>query len=157
MNEEKNSVQKMAEIMALLFYHISKEVIDTFGEEGKKALERAIEKFGSERGENIRKDVLSRGLPLTLENLSKYYDMPLKEAWKSKGQVDDRTCYSEVTFCPFAKVWKEKNAEEIGLIYCEQDVALMKAYNPDVEFKRPKNVLKGDEVCLFDVRLKTKN
>jgi len=27
MSEEKSSVQKMAEIMALLFYHISKEVI----------------------------------------------------------------------------------------------------------------------------------
>lgn len=63
MNEEKSSVQKMAEIMALLFYHISKEVIDTFGDEGERVLRKAIENFGSERGENIRKEVLSRGLP----------------------------------------------------------------------------------------------
>ena len=80
MSEEKSSVQKMAEIMALLFYHISKEVIDTFGDEGERALRKAIENFGSERGENIRKEVLNRSLPLTMENLSKYYDMPLKEA-----------------------------------------------------------------------------
>ena len=145
----------MAEIMALLFYHISKEVIDTFGDEGERALRKAIENFGSERGENIRKEVLSRGLPLTMENLSKYYDMPLKEAWKGVSKVDELTYYSEVSFCPFAKVWKEKGAEEIGLIYCEQDIALMKAYNPNINFKRPKNVLKGDEICLFDVKVES--
>jgi len=47
---------------------------------GERALRKAIENFGSERGENTRKEVLKRGLPLTMENLSKYYDMPLKEA-----------------------------------------------------------------------------
>jgi len=60
-----------------------------------------------------------------------------------------------VSFCPFAKVWKEKGAEEIGLIYCEQDIALMKAYNPNINFKRPKNVLKGDGICLFDVKVES--
>ncbi len=155
-SNKDNEVKRFAKIMALLFYHLSKEVIDEFGERGRDVIKRAVEKFGTERGKSIREKVVLRGKPLTMENLSKYYDMPLKSAWEADTVTTEKTYDSKVYYCPFAEVWLSKNAPEIGLLYCEQDIALMKAYNPDIEFKRPKNLLNGDGCCLFDVKIKDK-
>lgn len=151
--QELNSVERMARIMALLYYHLSKEIIDTFGDKGKEVVRRAINNFGTERGRQVREKVLAAGLEPNFENLSKFYDMPLKEAWQAEGAVTAEHYVSRITYCPFARLWREKGAEELGLLYCEQDRAMMEAFNEKVKFDRPTNMLTGAASCDFDVKI----
>ena len=155
--EVRDIVDKMARTLAVLHYCLSKEVIDTFGDAGEAAVRRAVLKYGRERGRKIRKEVLARKLPLTVENLSKFYDLPLPLAWRS-GVVRAEKNYLEkkVTYCPFAEEWKRLKAEKHGLIYCEQDLSMRKGYNPDLDVKQFTNVLSAEPHCHTIVQLKRK-
>ncbi len=141
-------VDKMSRTMADLYYFMAKEVVDEFGDRGKDVIKRAVIKYGEFRGRKIRERVLSKGLPLTVENLGKFYDLPLGYAWKSKKiKQEQNLLEKKVTYCPFAEEWKQLGGEELGLIYCLQDEALRKAYNPDFIFKQFTNVLSGSRDC----------
>lgn len=45
-------------IMAKLFAHVSKAVVDRFGEEGKEAVREGVRAFGEERGRDIARRAL---------------------------------------------------------------------------------------------------
>lgn len=152
MNNDKQSidsiVEKMARTMAKLYYFMAKEVVEEFGEAGKEAVKRAVINYGEYRGKQIREKVEAQGLPLTVENLGKFYDLPLGFAWKSdKLRKEENLLEKKVTYCPFAEEWKSLGAEELGLIYCLQDEALRKAFNPDFDFTQFTNVLSGHKDC----------
>lgn len=141
-------VDKMGRTLANLYYFMAKEVVDEFGEEGKEVVKKAVWKYGEARGKEIQKVVKDKGLPLTVENLGKYYDLPLSYAWKSdKLKKEENYLEKKVTYCPFAEEWKKYGGEELGLIYCLQDEALRVSYNPDFEFKQFTNTLNGCPDC----------
>lgn len=144
-------------VMALLYYCMAKNVVEKLGEgEGKKLIVRAMREFGSMRGEEIRKKVVAKGLELNLQNLNQNYDLPLHIAWEMKSiKSTPYESHSENYFCKFAEVWKElgKEAVSLGLLYCEQDAALMHSYNPNIGFNNPKNVLREDNCCEHIMRL----
>lgn len=151
MEEEKLKLvsKKFSETLALLFYIMAKEVVDTFGEKGEKVVKRAMRKFGKTRGNAIRKLVESKGEELSFENLKKYYDLPLgllhdKQLVKA---LEKDKYWREVYGCPLSKVWIGFGGEKLGLLYCEQDRALIKGYNPNIRFTRRKNVLRGQGYC----------
>lgn len=145
----------MARTIALLYYHMSKEVVAAFGKEGEEAIRLAIKKYGTERGETVKKIVLEHHEPLTVRNLSRFYDLPLGKAWKSTKLCDEENKLEKrVTCCPFAEVWKEKKGEKLGLIYCEQDLHMRKSYNENIAFKQLTNVLHGDGDCHTIVEIK---
>jgi hypothetical protein len=141
--------RKFAETLALLFYIMAKEVVDVYGEQGEKVVKRAMIKFGKTRGKAIRKLVESKGEPLSFENLKKYYDIPLgliHDKQVVKDMQQDKY-WREVYGCPLSKVWIKYGGERLGLLYCEQDRALIKGYNPKIKFSRKKNVLRGEGCC----------
>jgi len=146
--EVRDIVDKMARTMAMLYHFLSEEVVATFGPAGEEAVRRAIHKYGDARGSRIRDEVLAKGLPLTVENLSKYYDLPLPLAWESeKVRVEENYLEKKVTYCPFAEEWKRLHGEKLGLIYCEQDLCMRKGYNPELDLQQFTNVLNGDPHC----------
>ena len=155
--EVREIVDKMARTLALLYYHLSQEVVGDFGSAGEEAIRRGVIKYGEARGVKIREEVLAKGLPLTVENLSKFYDLPLPLAWQSE-KVRDEENYLEkkVTYCPFAEEWKRLGAERLGRIYCEQDFSMRKAYNQELDFQQFTNVLNHDPHChtILQVRKK---
>ena len=152
MREEERLIdvsRKFAATLSLLFYTMAKEVVDAYGSEGEKVVKRAMRKFGKARGKAIRKRVEAEGKDLSFKNLKKYYDIPL-------GLIHDREVvkalkrdryWREVYGCPLAKVWMGHGGERLGLLYCEQDAALIKGYNPKIKFSRKRNVLKGEGCC----------
>jgi len=155
--EVREIVDRMARTLALLYYYLSREVVDEFGAAGEEAIRRATHKYGEARGSKIRKEVLARGLPLTVENLSQFYDLPLPLAWESeKIRVEENYLEKKVTYCPFAEQWKELKGEKVGLIYCEQDLSMRKAYNFDFDLQQFTNVLNGDPHCHTIVQWKKK-
>jgi hypothetical protein len=146
--EVRDIVDKMARTLAMLYYHLSSEVVDRFGAEGEAAVRRAIHKYGEARGNRIRDEVLAKGLPLTVENLSKFYDLPLPLCWVSdKVRVEENYLEKKVTYCPFAEEWKRLHGEKLGLIYCEQDLCMRRGYNPEFDLEQFTNVLSGDANC----------
>jgi len=96
--------------------------------------------------------VEGEGLGLNLENLVKYYDMPVVKLTDSDMKVTS-TLYKAVTkYCTFAQVWKEFKGEYLRYIHYEQDYALAKAYNSDVECSRPHNIMDGGGTnCEFTI------
>jgi len=141
---KEDPVVIVGRLMATLYYFVGKEVVDTCGKEkGEELIRRAIWKFGTYRGKNIRKTVEEKGLGLNLENLVKHYDLPVTKLSDSDVKVT-ATLYKEITrYCTFAQVWKEFKGEDLGKIYCEQDFALAKAYNSNIECFRPHNIMDG--------------
>ncbi len=156
MTEEKNFTQsevrdivdKMARTLALLYHFIGSEVVAEFGLKGEEAVRRAIQQYGDARGKKIREEVMAQGLPLTVENLSKFYDLPLPLAWISEKIRTQENCLEKkVTYCPFAEAWKTLGSQKLGLIYCEQDLCMRKGYNSNFDLRQFTNILNGDEHC----------
>lgn len=146
--EVRDIVDKMARTLAMLYYFLGSEVTTQFGKEGEAVLRRAIHKYGEARGQKIRDEVNAKGLPLTVENLSKFYDLPLPLAWVSeKIKTEENYLEKKVTYCPFAEEWKRLGGEQLGLIYCEQDLCMRKGYNTDFTLRQFTNVLQGEKDC----------
>ena len=141
---------------ALLYYHLAKEVVQAFGQEGEKAIARAMENLGQERGMTIKAKVEEEGLPLTLENLARFYDLPLAGAWRTTARISPRRATHMVEYCPFAQVWRQRKAENLGLLYCKVEDALKQAYNPDIVFEQSKSLMAGQDCCLISAKLKEK-
>ncbi len=141
------AVRAMSVHMANMYYYMTKAVLEDFGDEARKSFERAIIDFGHERGRKIAEQVRADGLPLTLENLDLYYDIPIAEGWDVHRSYENDEKHNITDSCTFADVWMEKDWAEIGHIYCLIDIALREGYSDNVEFRPVRNVLKGDSCC----------
>ena len=141
------AVQSMSVLMANLYYHLTKAVIDDFGEEALESFRRGISAFGFERGQKIAQEVKKAGLPLTLENLDRFYDIPIVEGWDPHRVYENDRKISTTERCTFADVWLEKDWAEIGQIYCLTDIAIREGYSANVKFSPVKNILEGDPYC----------
>ncbi len=154
LQEAEEQVVVTAKRLALLYHYTAEVLVEEFGQDkGEALLEEIIDRYGSESGLSARKKVEALGLPLTPENFKAGSDLP-KWGWKG-----DQVCCADgvtrdrITYCPLAETWKDKGSESLGRIYCRVDQAKFAAYN-SVECKHLKNVLDGDNCCLFDLREK---
>lgn len=141
------AVRNMSVQMANMYYYLTKAVIEDFGDEAKKSFERAIVEFGHDRGKKIAEQVLAAGLPLTLENLDQFYDIPLAEGWDVHRTYENDMKMNVTDSCTFATVWLEKDWAEVGHIYCLIDIAIREGYSSNVKFCPVKNILEGDPHC----------
>lgn len=141
------AVRSMSVLMANMYYYLTKAVMEDFGEDAKKSFERGIIEFGHARGRKIAQDVLAAGLPLTIENLDRFYDMPIAEGWDLHREYADDRKMNVTDSCTFATVWMEKDWAEVGHIYCLVDTAIREGYSDNVQFQPVKNILKGDPYC----------
>ncbi len=141
------AVRNMSVHMANLYYFLTKEMIDDFGDEAKKTITNAMIKFGHERGNNIAKEVKSQGLELTIENLDRFYDIPIAEGWNLHRTYEDDKKYNTTDSCTFADVWLQKKWAEVGHLYCIIDIAIREGYSSNIEFVPIKNILEGDLNC----------
>ena len=143
-NEEcTRQVRAMGHMFGLLYYHFAKTLVEELGEEeGKRLILKAVRSYGYERGRKTKEEVQKRGLGLTVENFSKFGDLP-SLGWDAEA--------GKVVYCPYAQPWLEKGAEDLGILYCEVDIAKYKAYNPEIEVERLKSVLKGHECCEYRI------
>jgi hypothetical protein len=147
-DEVREIVDRMARTLALLYAHLGREVVEAFGVAGEEAIRRGVIAYGEARGRRIRDELQTKGIPLTVQNLSRYYDLPLPLAWVSeKVRAAEDVLEKKVTSCPFAEEWKRLGEERLGLIYCEQDRSMREAYNPELAFTQCTNVLNGDPHC----------
>lgn len=146
-NEVSQAIKTMAELMALMYYHVTKSVIQDFGEDAKESIRKGIRNFGYERGENIARKVKEAGEELTIENLDLFYDMPLKSGWTPDVHYDAGSRFDRTKSCTFANVWIQKNWMDVGLIYCDVDAAIREGYSKNISYEHTKTMLSGDDFC----------
>lgn len=140
--EAEEQVRAMARLFGLMFYHFANLLVEKYGEENGKALVReAVRRFGLDRAERVRRDVIKMGLEPVLENYGKVLDLP-RIGWGGPTRE---------MYCPFAEVWIEKGAEDLCKLYCEVDVWKMVGYNPKIKVKRLRWVLEGDADCRYQI------
>lgn len=141
------AVRSMSVLMANMYYFLTKAVLEDFGEDAKGSFERAMIEFGRDRGRKIAEEVTAHGLPLTLENLDRFYDIPIAEGWDLHRSYENNQKHNITDSCTFADVWLERDWAEVGHIYCLIDIAIREGYSDQVEFRPVKNILKGDPHC----------
>lgn len=143
-DRDQNPVQRMSKFTALLYYHLTKAMVEEYGEGAKEVIRKAVRAFGLERGRNIARRVTEAGLDLTIENLDRFYDMPIVQGWSPNARFEEGRKYSRTEACSFAEVWKEKEWNEIGRLYCDVDPAIREGYNSGISFTPKENLLEGD-------------
>jgi len=148
----KSAVGQMAIHMANLYYFLTREMLDAYGDGAKAVIRRAIISFGRYRGQEIAKQVLADGGELTIENLDRYYDIPIVEGWEPQRVYDQEGKFNITPVCAMAEVWKVKGWQDVGHLYCLIDIAIREGYSSlgtgrKVVFKPGKNALLGDDCC----------
>jgi predicted ArsR family transcriptional regulator len=140
----------MARLTALLFHYIAREAAETLGDEqGRALVSSAIYKLGRDRGRRIRERVDAAGLEPTLDNMTKYYDLPIGEGWDATMEPTDEGMVETVSYCPLAEVWQELGAEELDMLYCDIDMGIIEGYNPEIEIARTESLLQSDGRCIY--------
>jgi len=141
--EAAEQVRRVGRMFGLLFYHFANLLVEELGEErGRELVREAVRRFGLERGRRMRERALAEGLEPTLENFRRVSDLP-EVGWGGPTRE---------SYCPFAEVWFEKDALELGKLYCDVDIWKYKGYNPHIEVERRAWILEGDDECRYDLR-----
>lgn len=144
------------DIYALLYIHMAKEVIETFGKDGEEAVRRAIRNFGIERGKRLRARHEAEGRPINLKSLFTHYDLGGTKVdprfKRNLLELTENTRYSLTLRCPVQERWREVGPSDIGVIYCEEfHPAMWDAYLEGTVTLLPKLLSRGDEHCQFEV------
>lgn len=149
----EKDIAEFGDLWSLMYYVFAKEMVDSFGKEGKEALVRAVRNYGKARGERLRERHQGMGLPVTLRSLFEHYDLPgHPDTVKERKVFEDDKLVSFTYACPYEKVWRSNDGTGLGLVYCENfHHAFWQTYRPDLDVKMPEILTKGDPHCLFVV------
>lgn len=129
-----------------------RRMIASYDASGEHALRVGIQRFGGERGRRLRDRHLEKGLEPHLKHMIDDFDYGGESVWKFRdgGELTPQLWHQDCTFCPFAVVWRELDAMDLGYIYdLEFHVAQFKAYHPGIRVRWDKLQTRGDAVCEF--------
>jgi hypothetical protein len=159
MSNEKERLEpvSMYVIMAKLFAHVSKEVVDRFGEEGKETVMEGVRKFGEERGQDIARRAAAVGETNEIENYLTNYDMGRSELFEYENTYRENEIEQNFTKCIFAEQWEKDGMQEYGKLYCDMiDPAIARGFNPNLEVVHDKHFFE-DGGCHFCFKMKKDN
>ena len=121
---------------------------------GKEKLIDLLKGASAENSEALMKS-FTKGVPGDMKALSDMVKTwlsspPYNNAFSYKiTEESDNVLEMTYTECPAAKFYREMNASDIGYaIECSSSDKMAKAFNPKMEAKNSKNMLKGDNVCI---------
>ena len=137
-----------------LFKYIEKNI-------GKEKLIDLLKGASAENSETLMRS-FTKGVPGNMKALS-----DMVKTWMSSPPYNNAFSYTiteesdtvlemKYTECPAAKFYSQMNASDIGYaIECSGSDKMAKAFNPKMEAKNSKNMLRGDDVCIERFILKT--
>jgi len=155
MKDQTETGDNLTDIFGLLYIHMAKEIIETFGNEGEGAVRRAIRNFGIDRRKRLRAKHEAEGKPINIKTLFNHYDMPSDSRYRSNRlELTESTFYSQTLRCSIQERWREVGPAEYGVIYCDEfHQAMWGAYLEGTKVDLPKLLSRGDDYCLFEVYL----
>ncbi len=149
----EKDIAEFGDLWALMYCTFAREMVDSFGEEGEKALIRAIQAYGKARGERLRERHLEQGLPVNLRSLFEHYDLPgHPDTRKERTHFTDDKLVSYTYLCPYERLWRERGCNDVGLLYCQYfHHAFWQTYRPDIDVQIPEILTQDDPHCKFIV------
>ncbi|GAF63443.1 hypothetical protein BTS2_0334 [Bacillus sp. TS-2] len=137
-----------------LFAEITKQVVDTFGEEGEQVVMKAVANFGENRGRGIAQRAFANGLENSAENYLSNYDMGRSDLFEYETIQKENEIEQTFTKCPLGQQWADDNMGKYGILYCRMiDPSIAKGYNPKFEVEHDQYVLKEGQ-CHFQFKMK---
>jgi len=95
---------------------------------------------------------------LNLKNFFVYNTFDSSETTKYTINIVDGNVEVIIRSCIFCDGCKDWGKENVGKIYCEHvDTAILKGYNPDIEFEIPSSLTSGDKRCIQRYIVKKEN
>jgi hypothetical protein len=151
--DTEDVTQAIIRLDTTMYGFLASEIADTLGDERADGILRhAVRSFGRYRGNDIRRDVERRGLPLDVQRLLEYWDLPtVGESWDM--QHKDRSPHYEgydLPGCPFHDYLRYTCPQRFNVLMCEEvHVAVAKEFNPEVDVWYPSLLTRGQSKCLF--------
>lgn len=144
-------------LMAKVFAHVSKQLVNTYGEQGEDVIRKGVETFGVERGKGIAARAALQGKPNTMEHYLTHYDMGRSDLFEYETVYHPTEIEQTFTTCAFGGQWKEDGMGKYGILYCQMiDPSIAKGYNPNFEVVHDEYVLKEGQ-CHFLFQMKETN
>ena len=137
-------VRRACDMFSDLYFHMTKVLLDRFGDEKAKAIvAEIISVRAAERGDRLAAKAEAMGIEATKENFGQVTDIPLL-AWDP--------AYGKY-ICPFAENWSKHYADnpwftDFAPLYCDVNDAVVHEHYTGTETQKiTKNVLRGDDRC----------
>jgi len=141
-------------VMARIFAHVSKAMVEQFGEQGREAVLNGVRTFGEERGRDIARRAAAAGKPNTKDHYLSNYDMGRSDLFEYETTFHPTEIEQTFTKCAFGEQWKKDGMHEYGILYCQMiDPAIAKGFNPNFEVIHDRYILKEGE-CHFRFQMK---
>ena len=134
---------------------LASEVADVFDVDRTDSLLReAVRRLGRYRGNEIRREVEGRGLPLDVQHLLDYWDTPREYSdLKSVRETHARESHYaavDIPACPHHDQMKQLCPQRLAALMCEEDHrAVAKEFNPAIEVWYPALLTRGQAKCVF--------
>ena len=138
---------------AVLFGALAEGVLSAFGDKGKELLEKAVIRYGNERGQRMAKRALKNGDPLDMASYFAYGEWGVTGGFeKTAPKKDCPYLHYHVTKCPWCTAWEEAHMMEYGQYYCRSvDAAILQGFNPELKMELPVwHSMPGADHCDFN-------
>jgi hypothetical protein len=136
-----------------MYGFLASEIGDVVGTDRADSILRdAVKGFGRYRGNDMRREVERRGLPLDVQRLLEYWDLPaIEQSWEMQNK--DRSPHYEgydLPGCPFHDYLRYLCPQQFSVLMCEEvHVAVAKEFNPEIDVWYPSLLTRGQDRCLF--------
>lgn len=151
--DTEDITQAITRLDTAMYGFLASEIADTLGiDRADSILRDAVKDFGRYRGNDMRREVERRGLPLDVQRLLEYWDLPaIEESWEM--QHKDRSPHYEgydLPGCPFHDYLRYLCPQQLNVLMCEEvHVAVAKEFNPEIDVWYPSLLTRGQDRCLF--------
>ncbi len=148
-------ITPLAGLFGQLFALTTKIVIEKLGPaEGEALIKEVVERFAEERGRRIAEKVKALRKPLTLKNFFVHNDLDSSGVVSDLAtEIEDGDLLFKIGACNICRGAQEWGLREYVHRYCRYvDVAILRAYNPEIKLEVSRTLTGGDEVCCFRYR-----
>lgn len=145
-----------------LFYFLARAALAMKGEDGDRAIRKAIRAYGTERGQRMRKIADAKGLEANLLTLFDNYDLMSDPRFvhPQEGRVVTAEVKKSITGrCPDAEMWgRLPDGLRIGSIYCEEvHHKIYGGFDPAIQVNLCETLTNGGNQCRFHIYCRKSN
>ena len=139
---------------ALLIAFFIQETLNVLSRQGEQIIIKAVCEYGEGRGNRMADKALKDGRKNDLLSFLLYGEIEWNDTG-NKFKIAQRKPFFSVNAqkCFWHEIWVKNNMQEVGRIYCQDiDRAIMKGFNPDINFDVPQNMNDSSRHCVFNYR-----
>ena len=139
---------------AKLFAQITKVIVDEYGIDGEKVIQKGVWDFGKKRGLGMQQRARARNQDNTIEHYLENYDMERSDLFVMHDTYHPNEIEQTFVVCPLGNQWAEDGMHLYGINYCKViDNAIAYGYNNKFDVIHDEYVLHTGQ-CHFRFQMK---